>query len=145
MFSRLFDPFASGAFEDLERLQRDIDQLFASGTLPNIRAASAFPAVNIGATPDEIHVYLFAPGVAPSDIELTVQQNVLTVAGRRTLEERDNGTWYQRERPGGAFRRVLTLPEDADPEHVSASCRDGILHVRIARRAASRPRRIEIH
>jgi HSP20 family protein len=144
MLAQFFSPFAAGAFDELERLQRDIDQLLGTGPLPSIRASSAFPAVNIGATPDEFHVYVFAPGVAATDFELTMQQNVLTVTGKRTLPELGNGTWYQRERAGGAFRRVLTLPEDADPDRVSASVQDGILHLRIARRAESRPRRIEI-
>ena len=53
-------------------------------------------------------------------------------------------TVYARERADGQFRRVISLPEDADPERVDATYRNGIVHIPIQKREASRPRRIEV-
>ena len=56
-----------------------------------------------------------------------------------------DSTWYLRERFEGDFRRVVTLPEDVDPDQVMASYRDGVLHLAIKRRAAVRPRQISVN
>ena len=147
MLSYLMGSPGRGLFEDFDRLQREFDTLFGGGARGSIRGhhPGAFPAINVGATPEEVHVYVFAPGVAQEDFELNIQQNVLTIAGRRAPQAADNGTWFLRERFDGSFRRVLTLPEDVDPERVEANYRDGVLHLRIGRRAASRPRQIAIN
>ena len=63
---------------------------------------------------------------------------------RSTSRSNDKITVYSRERFDGPFRRVISLTEDADPERVEATYRNGIVHVRIQKREASRPRRIEI-
>jgi HSP20 family protein len=147
MYSYLTGNPGRSLFDDFDRLQHELDALFGGGTRASIRGAQtgAFPAINIGATPEEVHVYVFAPGVAATDFELNIQQNVLTVAGRRAPPPDANGTWYLRERFEGSFRRVLALPEDVDPDRIEANCRDGVLHLRIGRREASRPRQIAIN
>jgi len=147
MLSYLMRNPGRSLFEEFDRLQNDLDTLFGGGARASIRGehAGSYPAVNVGATPEEVHVYVFAPGVAPADFELNIQQNVLTIAGRRAPPADANGTGFLRERFAGSFRRVLTLPEDIDPERTEASCRDGVLHLRIGRRAASRPRQIAIN
>jgi HSP20 family protein len=79
---------------------------------------------------------------------VTIDKGLLTIAGERktaTLAASDAKlNVYARERASGRFRRVVTLPEDADPERVEASYRDGVVRVRVQKREASRPRRIEI-
>jgi HSP20 family protein len=73
---------------------------------------------------------------------------VLTLSGERpraTPAQSDaKTTLHQNERFAGRFRRVVSLPDDIDPEAVSAVCRDGVLHVRVQRRATAQPRRIEV-
>jgi HSP20 family protein len=66
------------------------------------------------------------------------------VTGERRTETPDQAIFYRRERHSGPFRRVVTLPEDVDPDKVSASYRDGILHITVQRRESARPRRVEI-
>lgn len=133
-------------FDEFDRLQREMDQLFGSWPRGAIRGgrAGAFPPINIGATDDAVHVYVYAPGFDASRFDVTIQQNVLSIGGSRAPEPREKRTWYLRERFEGDFRRAVTLPEDVDPERVEASYRNGILHLVIKRRAAVRPRQIPI-
>lgn len=147
MFSYLLSNGERGLFEEFDRLQREIDGMFGGSTLTNIRGgrATSFPAVNIGSTPEEVHVYVFAPGMSGGDFDVSLQQNVLSIAGNRKPVARENGTWFVRERPDGAFRRVVTLSEDVDPDRVEASYREGVLHLTIKRREAVRPRQIAIN
>jgi HSP20 family protein len=107
-------------------------------------ARGTYPPVNVGSTPEQVDVYLFAAGVDSKSLDITLQQNLLTVAGERKLITEEGADYYRKERFDGAFRRVVTLPEDVDPDKVDASYRDGVLHVRIQRREAVRPRQIEV-
>lgn len=135
-------------FDELERMRRQMEQGLGGGWpgAASIRspAAGTFPAVNVGAAGDRVEVYVFAPGVDPKSLDLTLQQNLLTISGARGGDLPAEGEVYRNERFAGSFRRVLTLPEDVDPDKVTATCRDGILHVRVERREAVRPRQIEV-
>ena len=137
----------TGLFDEFRRIERQMDHLFGSGPWPHgIRAAvrGTYPPINIGSTAERIDVYVFAAGLKPESIDISIQQNLLTVAGDRRLSTEEGADYYRKERFDGEFRRVVTLPEDADPDKVEASYRDGILHVAIQRREASKPRQIKI-
>lgn len=143
--------FPGGLFGELDRVQRDLQQAFgAVGRPSSIRAlpSGAFPAINIGHTPTAVEVYAFAPGIDPSKLEVNVDRGLLTIAGERVLEkpagEERKRSVYANERLGGKFRRVLSLPEDADPARIEARYRDGVLRITISRRESMQPRRIEI-
>jgi len=154
MFESLFS--FPGAFAgDFQRLRHELDDLFGAVGMPSgIRevAPGTFPAINVGHLPQSVEVFAFAPGLDASKIDVTVDRGVLTLAGERpsTLpgDGDGNGTAninvYSRERPSGAFRRAISLPEDADAAKVQATYRDGVLHVSIARRDAPVPTRIAI-
>lgn len=140
--------FEGGPFDEFRRLEQDLGELLGRWRLPDagIRsvARDTFPPVNAGVNADQADVYLFAPGLDPKQIEVTMQNNLLTVTGERRTETPDQAIFYRRERHSGPFRRVVTLPEDVDPDKVSASYRDGILHITVQRRESARPRRVEI-
>lgn len=153
MYPSLMRSSPAGLLADFDMLQRHIESLLApSGASSSIRAVErgSFPAINVGITPDAVEVYAFAPGVDPASLDVTVDKGLLTIAGERRADTGEQGaqtdrrTVYARERAGGAFRRVVSLPDDADPDKVDASYRDGILRVRLEKRAASRPRRIDV-
>ena len=137
-------------FNEFRRLEREFDALLDGGASlsgnRNIRAFSSgtFPAVNVAATPEAVTVYLFAPGIDPKSLEISIQQNVLSVTGSREIEPQKNGTYFRQERFSGAFRRVVALPEDVDPEKVEARYAEGIVQITVARRANEKPRRIDI-
>ncbi len=143
-------PFFSpgGLLEEFDRLQKQMDSLMSSGWpgLTNIRAgrSGGFPALNVGATPEEMEVYLFAPGMTPEQFDIAIEQNVLTISGERNDPPPEGARQYLQERFNGRFRRVVTLPEDVDPEQVDASYRNGVLHIRLKRQEATRPHRIEV-
>lgn len=136
-------------FADLNRLQQSFEQVFRSDGASSIRAMprNTFPVINVGSTPEAIEVLALAPGLDPAALQLTVDKGLLVVAGERKAEQPANGqvTVYAKERFEGAFRRVVSLPEDADPAAISATYRDGLLRVTVARRESSKPRQIQIH
>lgn len=141
--------FPRDAFAELDRLQREMQQAFDIS--PSIRglARGSFPAMNVGSTEASVEVYAFAPGVEADAIEVQLEKGVLTIAGERKADAPPatdkKTTVHIEERFAGRFRRVVTLPDDIDPEAVTATFRDGVLHVSIKRREAARPRRITIH
>ncbi len=136
-------------FADFDRLQRELDRSLAGFGLPvSIRAAGgeSFPPLNIGSTPQALEVYAFAPGIDPAQLEVTVDRNLLTIAGKRLLPQpAKDQTSYAEERFSGSFRRVISLPEDADASKVEARYSDGVLRVSVARREAVQPRRIAVN
>ena len=139
--------FSRDLFAELDRLQRDMQQAFDLS--PSIRGLSrgGFPALNVGGTPQSVEVYAFAPGLDPATVQIELDRGVLTLAGERAAQQpppEGKATLHINERFAGRFRRVLSLPEDADPDGVSADYRDGVLHVSIKRREAAQPRRITV-
>jgi HSP20 family protein len=147
MFASMMYPTAFG---DFDRLRRELDDLFGITGLPtSIRSAApgAFPALNIGNTPTSVEVYAFAPGIDPSQVDVTIDRGVMTISGERKsdLPESDaKVNVYGNERFSGRFRRAISLPEDIDPAKVEATYRDGVLRVSIARRESALPRRITV-
>lgn len=79
------------------------------------------------------------PGVEPDDVKLEVQENALVLSGEKKVEKRDEATQHVLERSYGSFRRVLSLPEDADVEHIAAASKNGVLTVTIPRKAPEKP------
>ncbi|HZO03533.1 MAG TPA: Hsp20/alpha crystallin family protein [Burkholderiales bacterium] len=143
-----FSLFPRDLFADLERLQRQMQQTIEAS--PSIRgfARGGFPALNVAGTPDSVEIYAFAPGLDTQSIHLQLERGVLSISGIRTdeLPARDSAaSVHLRERFSGRFHRVLTLSDDLDPDQVSATYRDGVLHVSIARKAAAKPRRINVN
>ena len=134
-------------FDELWRLQQEVDELVGSyGSPLGIRSLprGSFPGVNVGQTPERVEVYLFAPGIDPKSLDISIQQNLLTVSGRRELGAEEEADYYRQERFSGEFRRVISLPEDVDPERVQAKYVDGIVQIGVQRRESARPRQIEI-
>lgn len=150
MFGNLWSGFDAGVIDDFRRLERELDRLFTAGqsTPAGIRSMrrGAFPPMNVGTTPERVDVYVFAAGIDPANVDLSIQQNVLSITGRRDAPAGgdDKAAYYRRERFSGEFRRAVTLPEDVDPERVEAKYRDGVLQVTIQRREAARPRRVPV-
>jgi HSP20 family protein len=135
---------------EFNRLQGLFDQAFGPPDRTSIRGqpGAAFPVLNVGTTTDSIEVMALAPGLDPDKLELSIDRGLLIIAGERASQltgERERTSHYANERFAGRFRRVVSLPEDADPAKVDASYRDGILRVSVAKRESSRPRRIEIN
>lgn len=139
--------FSRDLFSELERLQREMQQSLEFS--PSIRGLprGGFPAMNIGHTPKSVEIYAFAPGIDPATIDVQIEKSVLTIAGERKADlpaKEDKATIHIDERFAGRFRRVVTLPDDADANAVHARYQDGVLHISIPRREAAQARRIKI-
>jgi len=146
MFGSLSN-FEDSLLDQFRRMERDMDDLFGRSPWPTgIRAVvrGAFPAANVGVTPDTVDVYLFAAGVDSKNLDVSIEKNLLTVSGARSVPVKEGATYYRQERFSGDFRRVIALPDDVDPDRVEASYRNGILHIAVQRRDAAKPRQITV-
>ena len=139
----------SSLLDDFWRLQQEMGELLGDGlsSTGSIRSLprGAFPAINVVQTPEDVQVYLFAPGIDPKKLDVSIQQGLLIIAGERPVALDEKATYYRQERFAGEFRRVISLGEDVDAERVEAKYRDGIVQIRLHRRESAKPRQIEIH
>lgn len=140
--------FPRDLFAEIERLQREMQQAF--DVSPSIFGfgRGGFPALNAGGTPQSVEIYAFAPGLDPASIDVNLDRGVLSITGERKAdlpaEQERKSTVHINERFAGRFRRVVSLPDEVDPNAVTASYRDGVLHVSVKRRESTMPRRITI-
>jgi len=144
----LLGSFDTSLFDEFRRLESEMDRLFGRGSLPaGIRAMrrGTFPPINVGATPERVDVYLFAAGLDPKSLDISIQQNLLAVSGERKVPVDEAADYYRQERYDGEFRRVITLPDDVDPNRVEAMYRHGVLQITVQRREAAQPRQITVN
>ena len=103
------------------------------------------PAVDIKEEEDRYVLHADIPGVKPEDIEITMENGVLSIRGERKFEQREEKEDYKRiERSHGVFYRRFTLPDNTDPEAIQARGEDGVLEVVIPKTAEMQRRRIEV-
>lgn len=149
MYASLLN-YPNSLFGQFERLRRELDDVFGVSDLPSsIRSVrpGTLPAINVGRTPTSVEVYAFAPGLDTSKIDVSLDRGVLRIAGERASSiptDKPEVQVYTRERGVGSFTRAIALPDDVDPAQVSASYRDGVLQISIARRESAQPKRITV-
>ncbi len=133
--------FPSSLFDELD----EVFFGFPAG-VARPRRERAYPPINMGVTDNSVEVYVFLPGMKLEDIDLTIEKNLLSISGKREGEkpEGEDATIYREERFKGSFKRVITLPDDVDPEKTEAVYRNGILHISIAKRSEAQPRKITV-
>jgi len=133
-------------FNDFFRLRDELDQLFDIGLpLSNIRSVprGTFPAINIEEQKEAVCIDACLPGVEPKDVELTIEDNTLTIKGRRETGN-GGGNYHRRERFSGNFSRIVSLPEGLDSDKAEARYHDGILSITIARAEEKKPKQISV-
>lgn len=148
--------FSRDLFAELDRLQRDAQRSFELS--PSIRGfgRGGFPAFNMGSTAQSVELFAFAPGLDPDSIDVSLDRGLLTVAGQRKVDlptsestEKQDGsartTVHINERFSGAFSRGVALPEDVDPDGVSADYTNGVLRISVKRKETVKPRRIAVN
>lgn len=136
-------------FAEFDAVQRQLDRLLGWSDWPSsIRAVArgSYPALNLGTSEDAVEIYAFAPGLDPANIEVSVDKGLLTITGERAAElpEGEKVNVYARERFVGAFKRVVSLPEEVEPAKVDATYRNGVLKIVVPKRESRKPRRIEV-
>ena len=132
-FSRLFED----AFNDMLRPY--------GGDAEGVSSRSWIPAVDIRETEDSLKLLVDLPGMTKENVNITVENNVLSISGERKLEnEERNDTFHRLERSYGAFTRSFTLAPTVAADRVDASFHDGVLEITLPKAEESKPRRIAI-
>ena len=103
------------------------------------------PALNVYEDGDELIVEAQLPGLKPDDLDINVEQGVLTISGQTTAEEeRKERNYLIREHRSGRFSRSLRLPATYDPDACQANFEHGVLRLEFPKSEAAKPRRIQI-
>ena len=110
------------------------------------RLAQWAPAVDVLTKDNDLMIRAELPGVKPEDVDITLQDGVLSISGEhKANQEEERGGYHVRERRYGSFRRSMTLPEGTDESKIHARFEDGVLEVTVENAAIEQaPKRIEI-
>jgi len=134
-------------FEELNRMRRQMDQLFdtmASGQITGAKSG-VFPALNLTEDKDRYYVRAELPGITADALEIEATGKKLSISGERQIPAAGkDAKYHRREREAGRFSRVITVPGDIDSAKVEASLKNGILTVMLPKAEASKPRQISI-
>jgi HSP20 family protein len=136
---------------ELNTIQSEMNRLFNTlfePSTPGNGGASLrrwIPAMDLVETGDHFVLRADLPGLTEKDVNIEVEDNVLTISGERKAEheERKEG-YYRVERASGSFSRSLTLPEGIEPDSVRASFDNGVLEVRVPKPEERKPRKVAI-
>jgi HSP20 family protein len=136
---------------ELGTIQNEMNRLFNTFFEPSGPADGGatgrrwIPAMDLVESQDDFVLRADLPGLSEGDVNIELEDNVLTISGERKAEheERKEG-FYRVERTSGAFARSLTLPEGVDPANIRASFDRGVLEVRIPKPEERKPRKVAI-
>jgi HSP20 family protein len=139
-----YDPF-----REMRSLQDEVNRLFASsfsrGDDNELMRGAWSPSVDIFENKDQIVLEADLPGMRPEDVDISIENNLLTIRGERRFEKKDEGDNFHRvERSYGSFARSFTLPPTVSSENANAEFENGLLRLTLAKREEAKPRRIEI-
>jgi HSP20 family protein len=134
-------------FRDLSALQSEVNRLFTRATGGEVAERQSWiPAIDVVETDDAIVLKAELAGMKPEDINIEVQDNVLTVSGERRFEEEvKEDKFYRIERRYGSFSRSLALPPTADESKVDAAYENGILKITVQKAEVVKPKKITVN
>ncbi len=140
-FSRMYSPW-----REMARMRRDMNRLLAAPSRwPAWGTAPSYPAMNVWTDQDGVVVSAELPGVDPQELDISVQNDTLTVRGSRAPDEvPEGGTYHRRERGSGSFTRSLQLPFQVESDKVQASYQKGVLNIALPRAEADKPKKITV-
>ncbi|HST78378.1 MAG TPA: Hsp20/alpha crystallin family protein [Verrucomicrobiae bacterium] len=142
-------------FNELTSLQDRFNQLlnqpfglfrgFNPGNEQSLTAANFMPAVNVFEDEHTIKIEAELPGIDEKDIDISLENNVLTISGERKLENEDKKENFHRiERSYGRFTRSFTLPPTVETENVNAEFNNGLLNITLKKKEEAKPKQIKI-
>lgn len=133
-----------------DRFNRIFEQAFGDALLPlaateDVSNRRWLPAVDVEETTDSLVFTCELPGMSKEDVNITLENNVLTVSGERKFEDEERQRNFHRlERAYGAFSRSFTLPSNVKSDQVNASFKDGVLTISVPKVEEAKPRQIQI-
>ena len=132
----------------LDQMRREMDRAMDTRTAEGSSVATSdwVPAVDIKEEKDSFVIVADIPGVDPKDIEVHMENGMLTIKGEKESEKKEEREGYKRvERSFGSFYRRFSLPDTADAEKITAKSNNGVLEVRIAKQEQVQPRKISVN
>jgi HSP20 family protein len=132
----------------LDQMRREMERSMDTRTAEGSSMATSdwVPAVDIKEEADSFLIRADIPGVDPKDIEVHMEDGLLTIKGEKESEKKEEKEGYKRvERSYGSFYRRFGLPDSADPQKITASSNHGVLEVRIAKQEKVQPRKISVN
>ena len=136
---------------DFSALQDRVNRIFRESYSPDspdeaLTTSSFAPPVDVYEDEHHITLKIEVPGIDEKDMDVSIENNTLTVRGKRSFEMEEKEENFQRvERMYGSFTRSFTLPNTIDPDQVSAIYDKGVLKVRLAKRAEAKPKQIKVN
>jgi HSP20 family protein len=136
---------------DFSALQDRVNRIFRESYSPDspdeaLTTSSFAPPVDVYEDEHHITLKIEVPGIDEKDMDVSIENNTLTVRGKRSFEKEEKEENFQRvERMYGSFTRSFTLPNTIDPDQVSAIYDKGVLKVRLAKRAEAKPKQIKVN
>ena len=140
--------------DEFVTLRETMDRFFGDSTfLPSwIASGNGHPRIalplDVYATADEVVIIAAAPGLGPDDLDISVNQNTVSLTGSipnvAASEEATGSTWYLHELAHGSFQRTITLPIEIDAQRADATFENGILRLTLPKAEAAKPRQIKI-
>ena len=136
-----FDPF-----RELTSLQTEVNRMLNRfGGETSVQRESWMPSMDVIETAEAIKLKADLAGMNPDDIQLEVQDNVLTISGERKFEDEvKDDKYYRIERRYGSFTRSLSLPQGVDADKIEASYENGVLEVTVSKVEEPKPKRISV-
>jgi HSP20 family protein len=134
-------------WRELAGFERQFDELFGRGRASSRGqgVATWVPALDVHQDGDTMVICAEIAGVDPGDVEITIDDNVLTMSGKREDDRKvEDGQWIRRERITGQFRRSISLPPGVDPDKVKATANNGVIEVRVPRPSQNEPHRVQL-
>ncbi|MEN8259864.1 MAG: Hsp20/alpha crystallin family protein [Pseudomonadota bacterium] len=130
----------------LSQLQKELERSMEPGrNESSVATAEWAPAVDIKEENERFVLLADVPGVKPEDIDVSMEEGVLTIHGEKETEAKTEQEGYKRvERHYGSFYRRFTLPDTADAENISAKCHHGVLEIVIPKKEVLKPKKISV-
>lgn len=132
-------------WEEMERLQREMNRLFRSSRGSRLQTAPSFPAMNIWTSDEGQVITAEIPGVDPEDLDVSVTGEILTLSGTRKPEDLGEDVRYHRQERGyGRFKRSIQLPYPVQADKIEASFNSGVLKIQLPRAEEDKPKKITV-
>jgi HSP20 family protein len=148
MFGVIRKPGRDPMMDLLYNLERRMGRVFNEPLFfepPEVTATAWTPVVDILEDPEQLRITAEIPGVKPEDLKISVEGNVLTIAGtKEQVAEEKAEKVYRYERSFGTFERSFTLPATVDAEHIKANYENGVLHLKLPKVEKARPRLVKV-
>ena len=140
-------PFFRSPFDELNRMQRDMDRLsevFSRGSFRE-PGAGVFPLINLTENSDNYFIRAELPGMKADEIDISITSDSVSISGeRKIVTEKEGAKYHRREREAGKFSRIFSLPGPLNTEKVEAKSVNGVLTVVLPKSEIAKPKQITV-